>query len=122
LHQVGLEALSRDRSSVAEVAVVIDERSVSAMRCNPAAHSQILTRAHAAFFTTGAPFEWFELRSFLNDPAASRFKVVVFLNLFRLDESILAGVEKLKSGGRTLCFSYAAGFLDDRGGARKFSA
>ncbi|MGI5868277.1 MAG: hypothetical protein ACOX9C_02360 [Kiritimatiellia bacterium] len=122
LQRVGLEALKRDRSPVAEVAVVIDERSMSAQRCNALFHSMLLTESHGAFFPVGAPFEFFELQSFLHNEDTSRFKAIVFLNLFRVDAETLAGVEKLKSGGRTLFFCYAAGLLDDRGGRRTFSA
>lgn len=122
LQRVGLEALGRDRSPVAEVAVVVDERSMSTQRCNAPLHSMLLTESHGAFFPVGAPFECFELQSFLRHEDTSRFKAIVFLNLFRVDAETLAGVEKLKSGGRTLFFSYASGLLDDRDGTRTFSA
>ncbi len=122
LQRMGLEALDRDRSPVAEIAVVVDERSISAQRCNAPLHSMLLTESHGACFPVGAPFACFELQSFLRNEDTSRFKAVVFLNLFRLDAETLAGVDRLKSEGRTLFFSYAAGLLDERGGSRTFSA
>lgn len=122
LNRVGLKALETDRGSVAEVAVVIDERSISSMRFNAQMHGMLLTESHAAFFPTGAPFECFELKSFLGKVDYSQFKVVVFLNLFRVDTGLLEGIEKLKCDGRTLMFSFAPGLLDDRSGVRTFSA
>ena len=113
LHRIGRQALDRNRGSVAEVAVVIDERSVSTMRCNPALHQMLLTESHGEFFQTGAPFECFELQSFLRDTDPLPFKVIAFLNLFRVDSEILAAMNKLKSNGRTLLFSFAPGLLND---------
>lgn len=121
LHRLGREALERDRSSVAEVAVVIDERSISAMRFNPRLQQSLLTDSHGAFFPTGAPFECFELRSFLRDADHSRFKVVVFLNLFRVDADLLKAVDTLKCDGRTLMFWFAPGVLRDGEETRAFS-
>jgi len=121
LHRVGLEAVKRDRGPVAEVAVVVDERSVSAMRLNAPFQQALLTDSLAAFYPTGAPVECHELHSFLNHADHSRFKVIAFLNLFRLDRDLLAAVNKLKSGNRTLMFSFAPGVLMDTPGSRVFS-
>ncbi len=121
LYRAGLKALEMDRGSVAEVAVVIDERSISTMRFNPMFQQSLLTESHGAFFPTGAPFDCFELRTFLRGTDYSRFKVVVFLNLFRIDSELLADIEKLKGDGRTLVFSFAPGLLKDSNGERTFS-
>jgi hypothetical protein len=122
LHDVGKKALEYDRTSVAEVAVVIDERSVATMRFNPLLHQTLLTESHGAFFTTGVPFETFELKSFLKNKDYKRFKMVVFLNLFRVDSVLLDDIEEMKCDGRTLMFSFAPGYLDDSGDKRVFSA
>lgn len=121
LHKVGIKNLGMDRSSAAEVAVVMDERSISAMRFNPLLQRSLLTESHGAFFLTGAPFECFELKTFLRNTDHSRFKVVAFLNLFRVDSELLSAIEKLKTDGRTLLFSFAAGLLKDTDGKRVFS-
>ena len=121
LHRIGKEALERDRGSVAEVAVVIDERSISTMRFNPRLQQSILTDSHGNFFPSGAPFKCFELQSFLHHADHDRFKVVVFLNLFRVDQDLLDSVKTLKSDGRTLMFFFAPGLLMDRAGQREFS-
>lgn len=121
LHRIAQKAIESDRSSIAEVAVVVDERSVSAMRFNPLLQQALLTEAHGAFFPTGAPFECFELQSFLSRTDYSRFKFVVFLNLFRIDSELLASIEKVKSGGRTLLFSFTPGLANDSNGKRVFS-
>lgn len=121
LHLLSQKAMELDRRSVAEVAVIIDERSVSTMRLNPLLQQTLMSESHGAFFQTGAPFECFELQSFLHCTDYSRFKVVAFLNLFRVDSELLASIEKLKADGRTLLFSFAAGLVDDSNGKRIFS-
>ena len=121
LFQVATKAMEKDRASLAEVAVVIDERSVSAMRFNPTFQRMLLTDSHAAFMRTGAPFECYESSTFLKHVDPSRFKFVAFLNLFRVDADVMAAVEKLKSAGRTLMFSFAPGALLDSVKGRAFS-
>ena len=121
LHRIGLEGLEKDRSPAGEVAVVVDERSVSTMRLNSPFQQQLLLNSLAAFFPTGTPVECHELESFLRHADHSRFKVVAFLNLFLVDRKISAAVEKLKADNRTLIFSFAPGFLRGDPGQRVFS-
>lgn len=122
LHRIGLKGLEKERSSVSEVAVIIDERSVSTMRLNTPFQKSLLLDSLAAFFPTGTPIECHELKSFLFHAAHRRFKVIVFLNLFLVDEEIISAVETLKSNNRTLIFCFAPGFLQGGPGQRVFSA
>ncbi len=121
LHRVGKEALVKDRAPVAEVAVVVDERSIQAMRLNAPFQSRLILESLAGCFPTGTPVECHELISFLDHTDHARFKVVVFLNLFLVDTEILAKVDHLKSNGRTLLFSFAPGVLSGEQGMRRFS-
>ena len=121
LHRVGLEALQADRSPVGEVAVVVDERSVQTMRLNAPFQSRLILESLAGFSPTGAPVECHELNSFLDYADHSRYKVVVFLNLFLTDQAIRDKVDKLKSDNRTLMFFFAPGLLEGDTPDRKFS-
>lgn len=121
LYRAGLEALEKDRSAVGEIAIVVDERSVQTMRLNAPFQSRLIMESLAGFSPTGAPVECHELNSFLNYADHSRFKVVVFLNLFLVDQEILSGIEKLKSNGRMLMFFFAPGLLNGETWTRKFS-
>lgn len=121
LHRMGMEAIARDRSPVAEVAVVVDERSVSAMRLNAPFQRQLILESFGACAAAGVPIECHELRSFLDHADHSRFKVVIFLNLFLADAETLAKLDRLKTAGRTLIFQFAPGLLTGAPGARTFS-
>ena len=121
LHRMGLEAIMRDRSPVAEVAVVVDERSISAMRLNAPFQRELILESFGACAASGIPVECHELRSFLDHTDHSRFKAVVFLNLFLADAERLAKIDLLKSAGRTLIFQFAPGLLTGGPGERAFS-
>jgi len=123
LHRLGIESMGRDRSPAAEVAVVFDERSPLAMRINPEFQSSLIMRSFAqSFHPVGAPIEFHELHSFLEHADHDRFRVVAFLDLFVADDEVMAAIEKLKGGGRTLLFQFAPGFVSGQAGARRFSA
>jgi hypothetical protein len=122
LQRVAVAALERDRTPVAEIAVVADERTVSAMRLNPALHQALLLQSYALFHPLGAPFEFHELHSFLGRADHARFKVVLFLNLFLADAATRAAVDRLKGGGRTLLFQQAPGLAEDTAEGRTATA
>lgn len=123
LHRIGKRAMEMDRSSVSEVAVVIDERSVSAIRPNPDFWKDAMLHTYAGIYPAGTPFEIFELQTFLDKADTARYKTVVFVNLFRTDDSILEKLERWKSGGRTLVFLGFAGIMrDDARNVRSITA
>jgi len=123
LHALGVEAMARDRSPTAQVAIVFDERSATAMRHNaPFQKSLIMQTYGGSFQAVGAPVEFHELHSFLNHADPQPYRFIVFLNLFLLDEDTRDAVNRLKSANRTLFFQYAPGFATGRPGNRTFSA
>lgn len=60
----------------------------------------------------GADHDFYELRDFLNPGVFERYKLVIFLNLNALSENERAGIEKIKSGGRTILFFHDPGRTD----------
>lgn len=121
LHGIGTKAMQKDRSPVSEVAVVVDESSVTAMRLNPELQKTVILESYSACFAAGTPFEYYESNSFLKHADHSRFKVIMFLNLFLVNKEIESGIEKLKSGNRTIIFQFAPGFLRETDKDRSFS-
>jgi len=121
LHRMALEAIARDRSPVAEVAVIVDERSVSAMRLNAPFQRELILESFGACAAAGVPIECHELQSFLDHVDPARFKVVIFLNLFLTDAQTRLKLERLRSAGRTLIFQFAPGLLTGAPGERAFS-
>lgn len=123
LNRIGMKQLGMDRSPVAEIAVIMDDRSVSAIRPNPMFWREVLLHTYAGIYPAGAPFELFELNAFLERADHSKYKTVIFLNLYRLDKKILDGVNALKSNGRTLIFMGLSGkIFDSPDGKRTVSA
>lgn len=123
LHKIAGELMKRDRSGAAEVACVIDERSISAIRPNPDFWRKTLLDTVANLYPAGTQFDIFELETFLEKADHARYKVVIFPNLFLLDEATLAKVRKLRSAGRTLIFMEFPGVMrDDAEGKRTISS
>lgn len=121
LHRMAREAMTKDRSPVAEVAVIVDERSVPTMRLNAPFQRQLILESFGACASAGVPIECHELQSFLDHADHSRFKAVVFLNLFLADAETLVKLNRLKTAGRTLIFQFAPGLLTGAPEARTFS-
>lgn len=121
LYRIARELNTADRSPVAEVAVVVDERSVSAMTLNPALQKALLLESVAAVAQSGAAFDLYELESFFAADHA-RYQFVIFCNLIRSDAEILAEIRRLRSGNRTLFFQSAAGYRFDTEHVSTFSA
>ena len=60
----------------------------------------------------GADYDFYELNDFLDPAVFSKYKMVLFLNLRALGERERSGIDKIKSGGRSLVFLYDAGAVD----------
>jgi hypothetical protein len=103
--------LSADRSSVSEVAVVVDERTplyqvLNDARLMPA----LLDQQRLELGRMGAPFDVIHLRDALW--GNRDYKMYVFLDTFVLDANQRAQLDaRLKCGGRTLVFVYAPGLV-----------
>lgn len=122
MHQVGLEAQRRDRTSVAQVAVVIDERAVAPMRLNAAFQQALILDSVAACFPAGAPIACHELSLFLRHADPRRYRFVYFPNLGWMDDETRAALARWQGGGRTLMFAYAPGYAQGGPAERCFSA
>lgn len=122
LNRTGKQLMEMDRSSVTEVAVVVDERSISAMRLYPDLLKDIILDTYAGFFPAGTPFDYLELETFLDLADDKKYKFVFFLNLFRIDNVILEKLKRWKSNNRTLMFQCIPGFMHDSENTRTFSA
>lgn len=118
--ELAIELKKHHRTSTAEVALIVDERSVSAFPPNPTLQTALIMNTVASAAQSGAAFDLYELDSFFKADA-SQYKFVIFCNLVRSDDQILREIERLR-GGRTLYFQYAAGFRHDAGTEVKLSA
>ena len=121
LGSIRRDALSTERDSVAEVLVLVDERSPHYVRFRNPAHMpgsflRDLLSAQVAELGFVAPFD----SALLSDLAAldvSRYKLVLVLNAFYLDSlqrQLMA--DKLKTAGRTIVWLYAPGYFNESDG------
>ncbi len=123
LHRIAQQAMEMDRSPVAEVAVIADERSISALKLDPVFWKQTMLDTCSHIYPSGTPFDFFELKAFMDKADKKQYKAVVFLNLFRTDAEVEKQINSLKNNGRTLIFLSLAGMaFDDAAGKRTVSA
>ena len=112
----GEVALHHSRAHHSEVAVVsnpesefyMGARSTSANNVNNVAYIQQM----GAFYSAGAPFDWY-LADDLEAVAASKPKVVVFLDCQFMRPEQIAVVERMKGEGRTLVFFHAPAYVSE---------
>jgi len=104
--RIATAALQADRSSVAQVAVLVDERSVfastgrDAYRVDPFISRE--PRASDMLAHMGCPYDLF-LASDIDLIDVDRYRMILFMNTTWLSEDVRATVDrKLKKGGRVL--------------------
>ena len=103
-------ALGRDRSPSAEILVVVDEDSMHYMGFrNPVLRKFLIEQLAELPFV--APFDSV-LLSDLADLPVDRYKMVIFLNTFRLDGLQRKTIsEKVQNNGRQVIWLYAPGYF-----------
>ena len=115
------ESLRHDRSHISEVAVVSNPESEFYLGYRRSEANNISYVSYvdqmAAFWRAGAPFDWY-VADDLDAILEQNYKVVVFLDCQYLAAKQSAWVERLKSGGRTLVFIHATGYVSETGLSR----
>lgn len=119
-------AVHSDRSSVAEILVVVDETSqaylplpyadAESFAANPRI-SWALMRFQRAFIRSGAPFDCV-LMADLSKVDASQYKLVVFVNTWNMPGSARETVrQSFQQPGKTLLWCYAPGYFNGSAGS-----
>ncbi|OGV68720.1 MAG: hypothetical protein A3K19_13265 [Lentisphaerae bacterium RIFOXYB12_FULL_65_16] len=111
MNVVGEKSIRFDRSSAAEIAVVIDEESMCCRESRGALAGLLLYHQRNQLHRLGAPFDVV----LLNDLEKLRpYKLYMFLNTFRLDAKQRAAIDAVvKKDGKTAVWVYAPGFVGD---------
>lgn len=114
-------SLRHDRAHVSEVAVVSNPESEFYLgyrrtEANNVSYASYVDQM-AAFHRAGAPFDWY-VADDLDVVVRRGYKVVVFLDCQYLTARQEALVARLKSGGRTLVFVHATGYVSETGLSR----
>lgn len=71
---------------------------------------------HRVASTLGAPCSIYQIEDVTDPRVADRHRLFVFLNAEVLTDEQCAAIERLKSGGRTLVFMWAPGYVDEQRG------
>ena len=113
--QIALEALSRDRASVAEVAVLYDPWSALWQSCTWSDLTKRLIYSQVdELGRMGAPYDLYSLADI--DSVTRRYKLVIVLNAFYLDDEQYRALSRLVARpGTSVLFFYAPGYLSEAG-------
>jgi hypothetical protein len=97
----------------AEVAVFVDEYSLDCInRQNTWTYQNALSEQIRQLNSSGVPFHIY-LQSDLENAALPDYKLYVFLNAYHLTPNNWQALQKLRSGGKTLCFMHAPGIISE---------
>ena len=92
----------------AEIAVVSDQESQ--IYCNYFANPIEVRQKVLPFL--GADHDFYEMQDILRPEVFEQYKMILFLNIQALGERERQGIEKMKSGGRSLVFLYNPGSIN----------
>lgn len=111
LHQ---EALNRDRRRNAEIAVIVNQRSVTYLRSSNALTVPVLCRQYFEQMPRiGAPFDTYILQDLDKLPD---YRLYIFLDTFALDEREKESIRRVvRKKGRTALWIYAPGYITESG-------
>lgn len=109
------QAFTRDLSTRgkprADVAVFISERSIDYMKRDAEAYRySMLPEQIRELNRASVPYQLF-LQSDLDNAKLPDFKCYIFLNAYNIEPNEWRAVQKLKRGGKTLCFVNAPGIV-----------
>ena len=109
LNEIAERSVHADRRSVAEVAVVVDEKSLNCLDLGWNLYRPLIQEQRLPFGRIGAPVDWILMDDL---DAAPAYKVYVFLDAFRVTEAQKQAVQRLHSrGARAIVWVYAPGIL-----------
>ena len=104
------KTIGRPRRSVAEIAVVVDDKSLAYLRPGNRLSRALMLDVLPHLARTGAPLSYYLMSDL---PKAPKHKMYVFLNAIAPDEADRQAIEALKCDGRVLVFFWAAGLYRD---------
>ena len=110
--QIAFQAIEHNRASVADTAVILDEKAPMAFQLDMEfQRGMFWENFFHSFARIGAPVDLF-LRSDLGTADLRRYKAIFFPTCFSLTAMERTQIHSLKTSGRTLVFYQADGFID----------
>ena len=97
--------------SVAEVLVVASGEALYGVNKNSDLNTNYLGKQRGGLMRMGAPFDVYSVCD-INDIDIDKYKLVIFLDAFEMNDELLRFNEKIKSGGRTILWMYAPDYVE----------
>ena len=110
MRDIADRSIAWDRSSVDEIAVIVDDVSLCYMQVGNTLGGSLILEQLPQLGRIGAPVGYYALDDL--DRLTAR-RMLVFLNCFAPTRADRAAIEKLKGDGRTLVWIYAPGVFRD---------
>lgn len=111
LNKIGENSINFDRSSTAEIAVVLDEHSLIYTELSSRFTIHLLSQQRLQIARLGAPVDYI----LLDDIGKARdYKMYIFLDAFRVTPEQKKEIDRLKQrGAKTFVWLYAPGFIGE---------
>lgn len=119
INEIFTDALKTPRKSASEIAVFISmdtPRYEDAYYAPPLYQNLIQRFLYGQMHIMGAPFDVFMMNDLRHPDLRKDYKMYVFINPFYMSDDDRKAVEALKSGGKTLLWFYAPGYIDNNRG------
>jgi beta-galactosidase len=112
LNEIGSNSVRFDRNSVAEVAVVVDEKSLLYLGLSGELYNSLILEQPLEFGRIGAPVDWIMIDDI---GKARQYKMYVMLNLLHVTDSNKRLIANLQDGNtESILWVYAPGLMTDR--------
>jgi beta-galactosidase len=109
VNAIARRSLHTDRQSVAEIAAVVDEKSLHSIELGWSLYRPLIQEQRLPFGRIGAPADWLLMDDLDGAPA---YKMYVFLNAFHVTAAHKRAIERLYSrGARAIVWVYAPGIV-----------
>jgi len=109
LNRIAENSVRFDRSSVAEIAVVVDEKSLLYLENGGHLYRPLIMDQRLSAGKVGAPVDWILLDDL---DIAPDYKMIVFLNAFYVNKRQKQAIDRLEQRGtKAIVWVYAPGFI-----------
>ena len=109
--KIGDASMHFDRSTAAQIAVIIDEKSATYQSVASRIPSSLISEIRYKLNRMGAPYDIYLLTD-LKDIPLNQYKLFLFLNLYAPDEDMRQFIKaRVAANGRTMLWMYAPGYV-----------
>lgn len=112
LNEIGSKSVHFDRGTVADVAVVVDEKSLLYMGMGSDLYNSLILEQPLEFGRMGAPVDWIMAEDL---GKTKKYKMYVMLNLLHVTDPVKKEINKLQHGdAKSIVWVYAPGLMTDK--------